>query len=1142
METESKQLSRRLLVAVFAPVVLLLVLGGVLGAQILRMSEDAAWVDHTDEVISNLYRFQRELLSQESAVRGYLLTEDRVYLDQYFRSHPLDIVTHVHAITHDNVAQTRRMEILERRYIAWNEEHQRLVTGGDLVEARATATMLRRREELAAIRDLTNEATAEEEGLRVTRAAASAASQATTRTLFLVLFSGAALFLVFFSRRQLQAITGTYASALAGERATRTRLEDEAWVRTGDQLVSDAVQGDLAIGPLGDKVLGTLARYVGANVGAFFTADGANLKRRAGYALDSRAAGPEIFARGEGIVGQAAEGTEILRLADATALSDAGKDVPLVRAGTVERTPAELALVPLRVEGRGAGVVELGFLAAPSERVFTLLDLVAEKIAIAVRSADYRARLRELLEESQRQTEELQAQQEELRVANEELAEQTKAVKEASVRLEERQEELTTANARLEEQALDLETARGGAIEKAEALARASRYKSEFLANMSHELRTPLNSTLILAKLLGDNKDGNLTPEQIRFAQTIYGAGNDLLTLINDILDLSKIEAGRIDVTNADVPLTRVRDGLVRNFEPIANEKKVRFSVVIEPGAPEALVTDPQRLDQILKNLVSNALKFTEQGEVEVRIGLHQQRLRFAVRDTGIGIAPHQHEMVFEAFRQADGASNRKYGGTGLGLSISRDLARLLGGDLSVSSEVGKGSTFVLTLPRVAPAQPVQPGQAPATEPAPLPHHAPLPQRHTPPPPRRFERPAVEDDRDRLQRDRRCVLVVEDDTRFARILLDLAHERGFQCVVTSAADAGFVLATELLPSAIILDVNLPDHSGLSVLDRLKRNPATRHIPVHVISVGDYTQAALGMGAAAYLQKPVQREQLEGAFARLEERLASGVRKLLVVEDDATQRESMVRLLASEGVQSTAVGTAQEALGVLEKEQFDCIVMDLTLPDDPSTGLLEKISRRGELLPPVIVYTGRQLSEQEEQTLRRYSASIIVKGARSPERLLDEVTLFLHQVESKLPADRQKMLKQARDREAVFDGRTILVVEDDVRNIFALSSVLEPRGAKVVVARNGREALTALAADATIELVLMDIMMPEMDGLTATREIRKNATWQKLPIIALTAKAMKDDQERCLKAGANDYISKPLDVEMLLSLLRVWMPR
>ncbi|HVH45828.1 MAG TPA: response regulator [Labilithrix sp.] len=1139
MDVDSKELSRRLLLAIITPALLLVALGGVLGAQLVRMSEDAQWVDHTDQVLAKLYLFQKDVVDQETAIRGYLLTEDRLFLELYHKARPLELTSQLTTLTADNPEQSQRISELEGRYRSWLSEATTVVSGSQLDEARAMPAMLRRRAKMNALRESVTALVETEQSLRSRRAAASGASNSTTRTLFVVLFTGSAGFLAFFSRRQLKAITGTYTRALHGERTVRSKLEDEAWTRTGQAKVSDAVQGELSVEEVGARALATLATHSAAEVGAFFSADGLTLRRRAGFALDPRAGGAETFARGEGLVGRAAESDELVLVHTVTEEDDA----PKLRSGTHERLPAELALVPFRVGGRSLGVVELGFGKAPPPRVLDLLGRIGETLAIAVRSAEYRTRLRELLEESQRQTEELQTQQEELRVANEQLEEQGAAVREAQARLEERQEELTTANTRLEEQAHDLELARETALEKAESLERASRYKSEFLANMSHELRTPLNSSLILAKLLADNKDGNLSAEQVKFAQTIYAAGNDLLTLINDILDLSKIEAGKIDIHAAEVPIARITSGLARMFEPLAAEKRIGFSVVIEPGTPEVIVGDQQRVEQILKNLCANAVKFTEAGEVAITVSATARNVRFAVRDTGIGIAPHQHELIFEAFHQADGASNRKYGGTGLGLSISRDLARLLGGDILVTSEVGKGSTFVLTIPRTiesAPPAREEPVRSPPSK-RPAPAATPRQPRATtdarPPAPR-----LVEDDRDALDSRRRVVLVIEDDPRFAQILVDLAHERDFQCVVAGEADDGFALARELVPSAIVLDVNLPDHSGLSVLDRLKRTPSTRHIPVHVVTVTDHSQTALSMGAAAYLQKPVKREQLLEAFNRLEQKLEHELRRVLVVEDDPVQRESLAKLLSGENVEIVAVGTAKEALAKQLETTFDCIVTDLTLPDDSGFRLLEQMSLADGPHPPVIVYTGRSLSPDEEQLLRKYSSSIIVKGARSPERLLDEVTLFLHQVESKLPLDRQKMLKQARDREAVLDGRTIMVVEDDVRNIFALSSVLEPRGAKVVVARNGREAIAMLEKTPSIELVLMDIMMPEMDGLTAMREIRKRPEHAKLPIIALTAKAMKDDQDRCLKAGANDYISKPLDVEMLLSLLRVWMPR
>ena len=678
-----------------------------------------------------------------------------------------------------------------------------------------------------------------------------------------------------------------------------------------------------------------------------------------------------------------------------------------------------------------------------------------------------------------------------------------------------------------------------------EAAEAASRAKSEFLANMSHELRTPLNSSLILAKILADNKGGNLTEEQVKFAQTISSAGNDLLAIINDILDLSKVEAGKVELGLAPVLVATIVDDLINAFQPVARQKGLSFSAVVEPGSPTEIETDQQRVSQILKNLVSNALKFTEQGAVSLRVSSPTAKtVSFAVHDTGIGISEHQQGIIFEAFRQADGSTHRKYGGTGLGLTISRDLARLLGGDISVQSAAGSGSIFTLTLPLVRAdgisVRPTSSGAASTSQPiAPVAAEA-----HG-----SFNRlsQGLEDDREQLAPDTPLILVVEDDPAFAGILRDLAREMGFQCVVTHGASDGLAAALLYRPKAILLDLNLPDHSGLGVLDKLKRDPQTRHVPVHIVSVTDYSQEALAMGALGYALKPVRREQLIEALQRLEAKFSQSSRHVLIIEDDERQRDSITKLLESDDVRITAVQNATEALIQLRTTTFDCMVMDLNLPDLSGYELLQQMTEKGDVsFPPIIVYTGRSLTADEEQSLRRFSRSIIIKDARSPERLLDEVTLFLHQVESQLPVERQLMLKAARDREATLDGRRILIVEDDVRNIFALTSLLEPKGAKIEIARNGREAIEVLMHSMgdparAVDLVLMDVMMPEMDGIIATREIRKRYEWRKLPIIALTAKAMKDDQEKCLAAGANDYIAKPLDVEKLLSLLRVWMP-
>lgn len=664
---------------------------------------------------------------------------------------------------------------------------------------------------------------------------------------------------------------------------------------------------------------------------------------------------------------------------------------------------------------------------------------------------------------------------------------------------------------------------------------------------MSHELRTPLNSLLILSKLLGDNPEDNLTQEQVNYARTIHSSGNDLLGLINDILDLSKIEAGHIEVRPEAVALDRLAADLRALFQPVADERGLAFEIAIAPDCPPAIATDRQRLEQILKNLLSNAFKFTETGSVRLSIDCDAKGgITLAVIDTGIGITPEHQRGIFEAFQQADGTISRKYGGTGLGLSISRELARLLGGSIALASVEGQGSTFALTIPITYDPALVAPREAMAPSSVASPDAS---ASDSPPSQRRVALPShVQDDRERLTDTRRILLVVEDDTTFAGIVRDLSREMGFQALVAGTAEEALSLARRHRPSAVVLDVGLPDQSGLAVLDRLKRDVETRHIPVHVVSGSDHTQTALSLGAIGYLKKPVKREDLAGVLDSLASTLTRTARRVLIVEDDPRQREAVAKLLASGDVETVGAGTAAECLERLKEQSFDCMVLDLSLPDATGFSLLETLSAdEAHAFPPVIVYTGRDLSPDEEQRLRRYSDSIIIKGARSPERLLDEVSLFLHQVVTELPPEQQKMIQKARSRDAILEGRRILIVEDDVRNVYSLTNILEPRGALVEIARNGREALDALDKASgdparAIDLVLMDVMMPVMDGLAATRAIREDGRWRKLPIIALTAKAMPDDQERCVEAGANDYMAKPLDVDKLLSLVRVWMPR
>jgi CheY-like chemotaxis protein/signal transduction histidine kinase len=952
---------------------------------------------------------------------------------------------------------------------------------------------------------------------------------------------------------------GALRRSLDEANAKAAALRQQAWIMRGQADLVGEVRGELSEETTASHILSFVAKYLGAKVGVIYVVtESKSAERVATFACASSgpSAPPASFQPGEGWVGRVAlEG----KLA---ALSNVPEEHIRIITATGESQPRHLMVAPLLGEGRTIGVVELGFLEMPGAGAIEYLETVAEAAGMSLRSARYRTQRQSLLEATERQASKLQTQQEELRVINEELEEQSRALRESQARLEAQQAELEQTNTQLEEQTQALEQQRDGLsraqvalVEKADELTRANQYKSEFLANMSHELRTPLNSALILAKLLADNKDGTLTPEQVKYASTIYSSGNDLLVLINDILDLSRIEAGRMELQVGVVDLPRIIASIRRTFQPVAAERHLSFEVSLAPGAPAAITSDGLRIQQILRNLLSNAFKFTEAGSVGLRVSdAPGGCVSFAVSDSGIGIAADQQQIIFEAFRQANGTTNRSYGGTGLGLTISRELARRLGGDIAVESVPAKGSTFTLTIPRVLEAT-ADAGSPTVTQRTRAPAAAASTQRLVAPAsPSQKARPeslpagAVEDDREHLQPNQRAILVIEDDQPFARILRDLLHEQRFRALVATTAAEGLRLAEQFMPSAVLLDINLPDDSGLTVLENLKRNPGTRPIPVHVVSATEHTQQALEMGAVGYAVKPVKREQIIEAIQKLEQRLEQKLRHVLVVEDVAAQREGIVQLLQAENVNIVSVASGAEALQQLRQRTFDCMVLDLTLPDMSGYDVLDKMAA-GEAFsfPPVIVYTGRSLEREQEERLRRYASSIIIKGAKSPERLLDEVTLFLHQVEVSLPPEQQRILREVRNREAALEGKQILVVDDDARNVFALASLLESKGAKLRFARNGKEALAALESATApggiaVDLVLMDIMMPEMDGLTATREIRKKSAWKRLPIIALTAKAMPNDREECLRAGADDYIAKPLDVDKLLSLIKVWIPK
>ncbi|WP_296257429.1 MULTISPECIES: response regulator [unclassified Pseudomonas] len=1116
------------------------------------------WVEHTDRVINNINRSLKLSVDMETGMRGFLLTGDERFLDPYEVAKPSIIaeLQGLEELVADNPTQVDRFKRLAALQESWNQFAQEMITlrrtNGDYTGPIQSRRGKRLTDE---IRDQYDEAANVEHQLRQTRntdVTHTTIMSVTLYILFIVIVSG---ILAWVGRRDMSTLSSTYAANLKAQQDDADRLAHVAWLRNGQSDLAEQVIGQLTLNLLGRNVLQFFAQHLGAVVAAVYVRqEHGGLVRVASYGFSrQQELHEQSIYSGEGVVGKAAEQDEIITL----------NDVPLdyfkVSSGLGDGSPRSVIVVPTSNDDQVNGVIELGFLREVTARDVEFLELVADNVGTSIEAARYRQRLQEVLAETQQLNEELQVQQEELRTANEELEEQSRILKESQVHLETQQAELEQTNEQLAEQskaladqrdALDrnneeLNIAQVELEARAEELQRSSKYKSEFLANMSHELRTPLNSSLILAKLLADNPQDNLTSEQVTFAESIYSAGNDLLNLINDILDISKVEAGKLDMRPENSSVSRLVDGLRMTFQPLAADKQLEFLVEVQAGAPVSLYTDRQRLEQILKNLLSNAIKFTETGSVSLTVSRQPgEGIAFTVRDSGIGISEDHQESIFEAFRQADGTTNRRYGGTGLGLSISRDLARLLGGSISVTSAPGQGSIFTLVLPEEYVEQapfgqepPVLVQTAPVAAPIAAPVIAATPTQVKEPIPR------FADDREKAPFSKRCILVIEDEVRFAHILYDLAHELGYNCLVAHAADEGFDLAANFVPDAVLLDMRLPDHSGLTVLQRLKELPATRHIPVHVISVEDRQEAALQMGAIGYAVKPTTREELKDVFARLEAKLTQKVKRVLLVEDDALQRDSIARLIGDDDIEITAVGFAQDALELLRDNAYDCMIIDLKLPDMLGNDLLKRMST-DEIcaFPPVIVYTGRNLTRDEEAELLKYSRTIIIKGARSPERLLDEVTLFLHKVESQLSNERQKMLKTARSRDRVFEGRKILVVDDDVRNIFALTSALEHKGAIVEVGRNGIEAIEKLNTVEDIDLVLMDVMMPEMDGFEATSQIRKDPRWRKLPIIAVTAKAMKDDQERCLQAGSNDYLAKPIDLDRLFSLIRVWLPK
>ncbi len=937
-------------------------------------------------------------------------------------------------------------------------------------------------------------------------------------------------------------------------RENRDKTEKIDWLKTGLARLNEVMIGDLEIDTLSAKVISEIATYLDAKVGAFYLAKNSEvpvLSLVGSYAYTKRKSLSNVFKSGEGLVGQAAlEKQQIL-------LKNVPEDYVKVTSGLGERVPRFICVTPFQYEGRVKGVIEIGTLNEMSERELEYLDLAMPALAIAVQTAESRTMLAKSLNDSQQLSEELQVQQEELKASNEELEDQTKRLKESEERLKQQQEELEVTNEELEEkndlletQKREVERARKDIQEKADEVALASRYKSEFLANMSHELRTPLNSLLLLAQGLEQNKEGNLTADQVESVKIIHDGGSVLLNLINEILDLSKIEARRMDVHLGAVMVYDLAEVARVSFQHMAEEKGLGLEIVVREDAPVEIVSDQKRVEQIIRNLISNAIKFTERGSVTVtfgrpapgtvlsRSGLSAGNcLAIEVGDTGIGIATDQQKIIFEAFQQADGGTTRKYGGTGLGLSISRELARLLKGEIQLTSKQDAGSTFTLYLPTVLRAEPAILVTAPVAHSSRT--GAGVPGVGSP---IKVPELQIEDDRERLDKDDRVILVIEDDPNFARLLYKKCHEKGFKCLATPTGEEGLALAGTHLPNAIILDLRLPGKDGWDVLTALKEDTSTRHIPVHIISVEEASTKALYKGAVGHATKPIAMEDLEEAFRKITQ-VSNGIQKrVLVVDDNLEIRRSTVKLIGDGDVIVDETESGEQALQALRTNRYDCVVLDLGLPDMDGSELLARLEREGVALPPIIIHTARDLTRDDEMNLRGHADSIVIKDVRSPERLFDEVSLFLHRVVSTLPEKKRRIIQDLHDTDALLKDKKVLIVDDDMRTIFALSRLLTERGMKPLKAENGEKALRMLGQEPDVDIVIMDIMMPVMDGYEAIGKIRAQERFRALPIIAFTAKAMPQDRGKCLEAGASDYLPKPVDAERLISMMRVWLYR
>lgn len=1161
---------------------------------IRNLIHSSSAVNHTNTILKELENSISYAKDAETGQRGYLLSGDSAFLEPYWGApgktmHALDTVA---LLIKDNPAQQQTLAKLRKTLtgrfdIIDKSIRSKLVSVPDLLSGKAA---------MDSARTLVNEMQAVEENLLAERTRSLNTFSTFTPALIIAAAMIALLITIYFYRKvnenfkgrirladelhqkdvetshRIEVIRGIANTISKGDYHMRlnveqndslgelstslnamahsldhsfTELANREWLQRGISQLNNHMAGEKDVFALSSSVINHLAEYTRSQVGAFYLVENdSTLVLKSGYAykLDSKNG---TLAMGEGLVGQCAQSRKEIFTQDIS-----GDDF-LVSFGAGNVKPRNIIAIPVFFENRVKAVVELGTLHEYSANDIEFLRSAGHNIGISLNTSLNRTKLQELLEETQAQSEELQAQHSELENLNAELEAQTEKLQTSEEELKVQQEELTETNHELQERSRLLEEKNQLVVnrnieiqKKSEELALNAKYKSEFLANMSHELRTPLNSILLLSRLMGENSEGNLKPEQIEFAKVIQSSGNNLLLLIDDILDLSKIESGKMELEYEMVSLEEITSDINMTFASLAAEKNIQLSIQHEKEAPVAIETDKLRLEQIIRNLVSNAIKFTNEGYVQVNIlnsPAKKEYLEIHVKDTGIGIPEEKQQLIFEAFQQADGSTRRKYGGTGLGLSISRQLAVLLKGDIRLESEAGKGSTFILAIPKNKEvADKVgKPQKTERKEEVIIPEIFPeqlsgqeyialqIPEE-------------IPDDRQSITENDKVILIIEDDTAFANALLDFTRKKGYKGVIAVRGDHGIELAKQFKPAGILLDIQLPVRSGWEVMAELKSDKQTRHIPVHIMSSFEVKKQSLLSGAIDFVNKPMAFEQMNAIFRKIEFYLQKDAKKVLIIEDNSKHAEALSYFLDTYQINSLISNEVDNGLEALQKKEVDCVILDMGIPDVKSYEMLEALKvSKGLNDVPVIIFTGKSLSRTEEMRIRKYADSIVVKTAHSYRRILDEVSLFLHLMEENKQKNGRPISK-SQPLAGVLQSKTVLIADDDVRNIFSLTRALEQHQMQVVAAIDGKEALLALEKDAAVDIILMDMMMPEMDGYETITRIRQHPKWKDLPIIAVTAKAMTGDREKCIRAGASDYISKPVDLDQLISLLRIWL--